>query len=63
MITDDEINFLVGEIKKIREKNNDYWMELVAFAFRKDPQWARDWQRRVRDADKQITKLSDRLAQ
>lgn len=51
----------LDEIERIREKNNKRWMDLLRFAFERDPEWARQWQADVRSMDAKISELNARL--
>src|SRR5512139_650358 len=51
----------LDEIERIRAKNNKRWMDLVRFAYDRDPEWARNWHGDVKDADARITELGHQL--
>ena len=54
---------LIIAIEEIRSKNNTYWMDLVRLAFELAPNRARAIMKNIRKCDKEINKLTDKLAE
>lgn len=43
------------EIRRMRAKNNDRWMDAVEFLYKHHPEWARQWHGGVKALDSQIS--------
>lgn len=52
---------IVKEVTKIRRKNNNCWMELLALAFKAKPRQAKKIMRAVTENDRNVTKWMSRL--
>lgn len=53
---------LIGEIQKIREKNNKLWMDILKLAVRYSPDEARDCLKKITSNDNKISALVQELA-
>jgi|10_taG_2_1085330.scaffolds.fasta_scaffold31050_2 methionyl-tRNA formyltransferase len=60
VITDEDI---INEIRDIRAKNNDHWMDVVKLAFRVSPTEARDIFKKIKYCDFKINELLKELAE
>ena len=58
--TDEDI---INEIRDIRAKNNDHWMDVVKLAFRVSPTEARDIFKKIKYCDFKINELLKELAE
>lgn len=58
-MTDSE---LIGEIQKVREKNNVLWMRILKLAIENAPDEAKDCLKKISSNDSKITALAKELA-
>ena len=58
-MTDEEI---IDEIQEIRSRNNVNWMDVVRMCFELAPDRARALFSQIKECDRKIQQLSDRLA-
>lgn len=58
-MTDQEI---IDEIEQIRARNNVNWMDVVRMCFELAPERARSLFSEIKECDRKIQNLSDRLA-
>ena len=54
-------NTIIDKIEKIRSKNNKNWMNLMRIAFKYAPQEASKILKKINSADKQISKMIEKL--
>lgn len=52
---------IIGQIEKVRTKNNLNWMNILRIAFRTDPEAAKKCFRKINQQDKQISRLVEKL--
>ena len=52
---------IIGQIEKVRAKNNLNWMNILRIAFREDPEAAKKCFRKINQQDKQINRLVEKL--
>jgi len=52
---------IIGQIEKVRTKNNLNWMNILRIAFRTDPEAAKKCFRKINRQDKQISRLVEKL--
>lgn len=55
-------NELIGEIQKIREKNNLLWMKILKLAVQHAPEEAKDCLKKITSNDMKVSQLSKELA-
>jgi hypothetical protein len=53
---------LIGEIQKVREKNNVLWMKILKLAVQHAPAEAKDCLQKITSNDKKISALTQELA-
>lgn len=54
-------NVIIDEIKKIREKNNSLWMEILRIALKNTPDQTRDVLQKINKNDRKISGLLKEL--
>lgn len=52
---------IIGNIRRVRSRNNDLWMEILDIAMEAAPERTKDVIKRIRNNDRQITELLDHL--
>lgn len=52
---------IIGQIEKVRTKNNLNWMNILRIAFQTDPEAAKKCFRKINQQDKQISRLVEKL--
>ena len=54
-------NEILNEIKDMRSKNNNNWMDILKLAFKYAPEEATEIMKKVTNYDKEISKLCEKL--
>lgn len=62
-MTDDEIRAYLSPIRRIREANNDPWLELVFLAVKHAPSEAAKCLKEIAGNDTQVKRWTQRLAE